>query len=442
MSRATVWTAVLLLGTSAGWTQKIWESSSLITPWQKQSPVYVERWTVLEITLEGPKKGNPFREVQLEAVFYYYQDSTRVDGFYDGAGIYKIRFMPERVGEYRFVTYSNSPMLTGQRGTFLCYPASPGNHGPVRINETGAFAYADGTPFYPMGTTAFAWVHQPPEKQEATLASLAASSFNRLRMTLFPMHYLYTTNEPTLYPFPRSRKGRNEFSRFSPRFFQHLEQRIVNLANIGVEADLILFHPWDRWGYAEMDKATDDFYLRYVIARLAAFRNIWWTVAAEYDAMDRKSEEDWDRFFEILYEKDPYRHPRTIHNRRLLYDYAKPWITHCSVQGLSWDELPAFVERIKKPVLIDEQAYEGNLIPSWGRYSAQEIVRRFWVAALDGAFYTHGETIKDPRNEWIWWNKGGTLHGESPARLAFLRQLLQQAPRWGWRKIAPDAAAA
>ena len=37
-----------------------------------------------------------------------------------------------------------------------------------------------------------------------------------------------------------------------------------------IEADLILFHPYDRWGYATMPAEADDRYLRYVIARLCA----------------------------------------------------------------------------------------------------------------------------------------------------------------------------
>ena len=416
----------------------LWESAALITPWQELAPTYVERWNVLEITLDGPKKGNPFREVQLSAVFVYYQDSTTVHGFYDGAGKYKIRFMPQRIGEYTFVTRSNVAALNGKGGKFLCFNAAPGNHGPVRIADRG-FAYADGTPFYPLSTTAFAWIHQPLDKQEQTLATLANHSFNRLRMTLFPMNYIYTTNEPALYPFPRSRKGVNELSRFSPRFFQQLEKRIVNLAGLGIEADLILFHPWDRWGYSDMDKATDDFYLRYVTARLAAFRNIWWTVAADYDQMDRKSTDDWDRFFEIIYENDPYGHPRTIHNQQTPYDFSKPWLTHCSLGGVDLNELPAWSNRCQKPILVDEQAYEGNLIPNWGRFSAPEIVRRFWTAALAGTFYTHGETIKDPMHEWIWWNKGGVLLGESPMRLAFLRQMLQDAPRNRWQWLSKES---
>jgi hypothetical protein len=39
----------------------------------------------------------------------------------------------------------------------------------------------------------------------------------------------------------------------------------------------------------------------------------------------------------------------------------------------------------------------------------------------------HGETYLDPEDV-LWWSKGGTLHGESPDRIAFLRQIIEEGP--------------
>ena len=199
--------------------------------------------------------------------------------------------------------------------------------------------------------------------------------------------------------------------------------------NLGIEADIILFHPYDRWGYAEMDEDTDDFYVQYVVARLAAFRNVWWSLANEYDLMLKKTNDDWTRFFRIVYENDPYEHLRSIHNGARFYDYSLPWVTHCSIQHHDFTHIKEWREQYKKPVLIDECQYEGNLIQSWGRISAEEMVNRFWKGVSGGAYVTHGETIKDPHHEWIWWAKGGVLHGKSPARIAFLRGIMQDFPR-------------
>ncbi len=39
----------------------------------------------------------------------------------------------------------------------------------------------------------------------------------------------------------------------------------------------------------------------------------------------------------------------------------------------------------------------------------------------------HGETYVHPR-DILWWSHGGELHGSSPARIAFLRSIVESAP--------------
>ena len=71
-----------------------------------------------------------------------------------------------------------------------------------------------------------------------------------------------------------------------------MEQRIAQLRDLGIEADVIIFHPYDEghWGFDRMPADADDRYLRYLVSRLAAFRNVWWSLANEYDFMKEKQE--------------------------------------------------------------------------------------------------------------------------------------------------------
>ena len=100
------------------------------------APPMVERWGVFEIELPGPRAGNPFTEVRFEAEFTDGHRTVLVPGFYDGDGIYRIRFSPETEGEWRYETKSNRWDLTGKRGAFTAVAPSPDNHGPVRIFNT------------------------------------------------------------------------------------------------------------------------------------------------------------------------------------------------------------------------------------------------------------------------------------------------------------------
>ena len=395
----------------------------------------VEQWGLYEIAMQGPSVGNPYMDVQCGAAFGFQNRIVNVAGFYDGGGTYRIRFMPDEQGQWSYTTFSNLAELSDKTGAFTVLAPSKGNHGPVRVKYTTHFAYADASPYAPFGTTSYAWTHQGDALEEQTLRTLRTAPFNKMRMCVFPKHYTYNENEPVYYPFPRSASGENDYSHFNPEFFRHLEKRIQDLENLGIEADLILFHPYDNWGYSKMPPQVDDRYLRYIVARLAAYRNVWWSLANEYDFMKDKTMQDWDRFFRIVQECDPYQHLRSIHNGTIIYDHSKPWVTHVSMQSSDLDKAHEYVLTYKKPVIYDECKYEGNIPKRWGNISAQELVRRFWQATVQGAYAGHGETYLDPKDV-LWWSKGGVLKGESPKRIAFLRKLLDDAPPQGLNSVS------
>ena len=406
----------------------------------------VERWGLFETALPGPSAGNPFLEVQLSASFSQGHRVVEVAGFYDGVdaegrGIYRLRFMPDTPGAWTYVTESNRAALDGREGALVCVPPSPANHGPVRVRDRYHLAYADGAPHWSVGTTCYAWVHQGEALEARTLATLREAPFNKVRMCVFPKHYAFCQNEPAYHAFQRVADGGWDWMRFEPRFFQHLERRVGELCALGIEADLILFHPYDRWGFSRMDAATDERYLRYLVARLAAYRNVWWSLANEYDLMVGKSEADWDRFFHIVRESDPYQHLRSIHNCRVFYDHGKPWVTHASIQRPDPSLGRELRQQYGKPILYDECQYEGNIEKHWGNISARELVHRFWLGTVAGCYVGHGETYMHPE-DILWWAKGGRLYGQSPARIAFLREILESGPGPGLEPLSPLVARA
>lgn len=393
----------------------------------------VEQWGIFEITLTGPDSGNPFLEVQLSAEFRCGDHVLKANGFYDGDGRYRIRLMPDKTGDWHYTTTSNQPELNGKTGEFTCTPASSGNHGPVYVHNQFHFAYADGTPYYPFGTTCYAWTHQGDALEEQTLETLKQASFNKIRMCVFPKHYPWNHNEPVYYPFERNAAGESDFTRPNPEFFRHFEKRIGQLLELGIEADIIIWHPYDRWGYAKMDAESDYRYLSYLIARLAAYRNVWWSLANEYDFMlADKPMEQWDRFFEILMAEDPANHLRSIHQAHpeQMYDHTKPGVTHVCIQHSDVRRVVQWRKDYGKPIIDDELEYEGNVIYPWGSITAEEETHRFWLIVANGGYAGHGETYVHP-DDILWWSKGGVLHGESWKRITFMRQIIEQMPEGG-----------
>jgi len=176
-----------------------------------------------------------------------------------------------------------------------------------------------------------------------------------------------------------------------------------------------------------MPRPVDFRYLKYMVARLAAFRNVWWSFANEYDLMPDKTTEDWDNYFRLVQQKDPSQHLRSIHNCRQFYDHSKPWVTHCSVQHSDMEKVPEWIKLYQKPVVIDECCYEGNIPNYWGNIPAEEMVNRMWESIVWGGYAGHGETYLHPE-DILWWAKGGVLHGQSPERILFLRRIMAEMP--------------
>ena len=135
-------------------------------------PRVVEKWDYFELELPAQVSGNPFLDIEFEAEFTHVHRSVKVMGFYDGEDVYKVRFMPDMEGAWSFVTHSNLDALDGQRGEFTCTPPTGDNHGPVGVTDHYHFAYADGTPYHPVGTTCYVWNHQGDELEQQTLDTL------------------------------------------------------------------------------------------------------------------------------------------------------------------------------------------------------------------------------------------------------------------------------
>lgn len=389
----------------------------------------IEQWGTFEASFRGPSGGNPFVDVDFGATFTQGSRSISAPGFYDGQGVYRVRFMPPTTGVWRFRTRSNARQLNGKTGGFTAVAPAAANHGPVRVLDKYRFGYADGTIYRQVGTTSYAWTSQTDALQERTLRTLASSPFNKMRMQVFPKWFNYNHVEPPTYPFEGQAPNRWDFTRFNPAFFQNLERRIGQLRDMNIEADLILFHPYDEghWGFDRMGAENDDRYVRYVIARLAAYRNVWWSLANEFDFFKTMTTSDFERIGQLVARTDPHGHLTSIHNQRGFFDHSRPWITHLSVQSDVLESAPKWIEQYGKPVIYDEARYEGNISQGWGDIDPVRMTAVFWKLHVSGAFAGHGETYLNEREE-LWWSKGGELVGQSPARIAFFKQIIDAAP--------------
>ncbi len=404
----------------------------------------VEQWGVFEAAFPGPATGNPFVEVQFGARFTFGHRTVEVAGFYDGDGTYKVRFSPDTAGQWSYETSSNVKELTGQSGGFSCTAAAGGDHGPVLTAHNFHFQYADATPYFPFGTTCYSYGFIGEPYAGETLKNLREAGFNKVRICLLPKPL--GKLQPVAMPYERvgealppgaenladssTSKEQFDLARFNPAYFQQFELRVQALMEAGIEADVILFHPYDAWGFKAMGPEADDRYLRYAVARLSAYRNVWWSIANEYDLVRSKTMADWDRFFRIVQESDPHSRLRSIHHSHVPYDHSKPWCTHASLQEYDFERSGERLAAWNKPIIYDEIQYEGNIARRWGNLSPEEMTYRFWRATVYGVYATHGETYMSTDGGPVW-SDAGRLHGSSPARITYLRKLLERTGTTG-----------
>lgn len=383
--------------------------------------------TTIELAFEGPAVPIPATRTPLTVTARCGDRELDVPGFWDGGRSYRARFLPDRPGEWNWRSSSPAPELDGRSGSVAVLPGDA--LGPVRVAHRFHFAHADGRPHRPLGATVYNWLHQDDAVLKQTADDLAQAGFNRLRFLVFPQTGGYVTHYPTLVPFERDGTGRWDVSRPVPAFFQRLDRAVRLLDARGIQADVLVLNAYDdgTFGLGELTEDEDAAYARYLVARLSGYANIWWSLCNEHDILDRPADR-WDRLGGVIAAADPHDHLRSIHNLTELFDHNRPWVTHASIQnGHAVAELGRAVlyrDAYAKPVVFDEVKYEGDIPLRWGQLSAEELVHRFWVATVSGCYASHGESFERDDGS-LHMVAGGRLQGRSPARLRFLRGILE-----------------
>ena len=408
----------------------------------------MKQFETFELTFEGEKLTKNWAQVDLKATFTDVKGSKTVKGFYAGDGIYKVRYYPTELGN---ISWKVEGVVSSQ-GSEECVASN--SKGKIKAVGTH-LEYDNGDIFYSVGTTVYGLAHQSKELTEETFKTLSENPFNKVRMCLFPKHYDYNINDPEFFPFEIAEGQTYVYERgelFNKKpfleekqkiwdvsrpcfdFWDSFEKKIDRLASLGIQVDLILFHPYDRWGFNYLGPERNKIYLDYLLRRFSALPNVWWSLANEYDMCSNISPEEWKSIEKFIGENDPYHHLMSNHNCITAYDFSGEYITHCSLQKRTMSLVPEYMERYNKPVLYDECVYEGNLKQTWGALSGQEMMNRFWKVTTQGGYCTHGEVfldmdMEDIDNAVLWWAKGGKLIGTSPKRIAYLKSIMDEINR-------------
>lgn len=95
---------------------------------------HVKRYGIAELVFRGPSEGNPFAEQWVKGTMAGQAEEKHAEGFYDGNGVYKLRFMPSCEGTYE-ITAATS-WGDEAKVTVEVSAADENCHGPVRVANT------------------------------------------------------------------------------------------------------------------------------------------------------------------------------------------------------------------------------------------------------------------------------------------------------------------
>ena len=101
------------------------------------------------VFLSSTSRQNPYTDISLRATFESPTRTMRIDGFWDGGALYKVRVPPTEPGLWSWHVSSNDPSLHGKAGTFVAEAST--SQGYVRVSPTLPYTFewaGTGEPFF------------------------------------------------------------------------------------------------------------------------------------------------------------------------------------------------------------------------------------------------------------------------------------------------------
>lgn len=322
----------------------------------KQPDLRIGLYRTFEQTIENTKPySNKFTDVELTCTFISPEGkSTSFYGFFDGDGkgggdmktgnVWKVRFLPDAVGEWNY-KWSWSDQTPGGEGKFICDSVDAGKGILQAYNENPRWLAYNGTEpvwlksYYESGhgsiAQPFDWItsniYQP----------MIDRGYNHLQvnwlLSLCCFTQIYndgpapSTQDLTLY-----QEGKAS-STMRLDVWKMMENHVswLNDRNIGLH----MFLGFDgskndgpKW--TSLSDSEKDFYVRYVVARLAPYANIaGWGFVWEVSGDREEAELGWAR---LVQKYDVFNHLRTYEDEHpIKNEFHRPEYNFAAVENHS-----------------------------------------------------------------------------------------------------------
>jgi hypothetical protein len=225
--------------------------------------------------------ADPFQDARLSVIFTAPSGAQqRVEGFWDGGDVWRVRFSPTEPGTWTYTTVCTNPDDSGlhhRSGGFECGAPAGGTrfrqHGPLRLSANRRYlVHADGTPFLWLGDTGWNGpLRATPAEWAHYLAERARQQFNTVQ---------WVCTQWVAAP-DGDRLGQLAFTghdriALNPAFFQRLDTFVDMLEQAGMLSVPVLL--WAvRPGNPGHDLPIDQALIlaRYMVARWGDVPTVW-----------------------------------------------------------------------------------------------------------------------------------------------------------------------
>lgn len=392
-----------------------------------------------------------------------------VDGFYDGASTWRVRFMPNEEGKWIFRSSSmgGMPGLHGISGTFHCAAEKSSNrfnvHGAIRVAKNSThLEHADGTPFFWLGDTVW---NGPMLSTKADwdffLEDRVGKQFTGIQFNAIAPWRTAPTDEVGQVAIT----GESRI-RINPAYFQRLDKRMDTINAHGLLAAPVLIWANRKTDLGNTLSEEDVIKLvRYQVARYGAHHVLW--ILAGDNGYGREAAERWKRVGRAVFGDRPHA-PVTTHPTGMNWPWEswrnEAWLDvlgyqsghgddartvrwiHSGPPNENWQKQPA------RPIINLEPPYENhNGYQSRKPHSAYSVRRAVYWSLLStpiaGVTYGgHGiwswqtEVGQEPRDHKGTgiakvWREAKDLTGS--AEMGHMAKLVGSLPWWHLQP-APD----
>ena len=314
-----------------------------------------ETWRTVELTYESEKEyADPFTDVTLDLLLFGSGRLYTIPGFWDGDGIWRIRFVCPTEGTWQFLTVcsdTDNAMLHGRTGEVSC----AAYNGDLAVYRRGFvttrygdryFTYDDGTPFFYLGDTCWCFGTAEPADLMREVCEKRVEQGFTVWQTQPMVNAFDLTDGVTQSDIAGLRDLDEKFGIVADFGLTHANAQFIFPAdmqslieNNGGFSDTLIAGTHDG-GKMSMRAVSDEakHYLerlsRYWVARYSAYP-VMWTLGQESDGdfyWGREGDQAhplWNSInnpyklvAEYIAEYDPYGHPLTAHQETSKYTVA------------------------------------------------------------------------------------------------------------------------